>query len=176
MKMNISEKLRRKSPYLQGLAQRKKKTMEKVEEEKAEILINKVLGRDRFFVRDYSIFSFNKPAVSKSYQSPRLKITPGIKIKVKSQTEIDYPEKYQQKEFIADSFAMMYKKRKIKIQKPKPFLNCNNANNHNTINLFTSAGSNIVSTIHNKNNLGSIDEGVMVTNKNFMKNNFNIKL
>lgn len=174
--MNISEKLRRKSPYLQGLAQRKKKTMEKVEEEKAEILINKVLGRDRFFVRDYSIFSFNKPAVSKSYQSPRLKITPGIKIKVKSQTEIDYPEKYQQKEFIADSFAMMYKKRKIKIQKPKPFLNCNNANNHNTINLFTSAGSNIVSTIHNKNNLGSIDEGVMVTNKNFMKNNFNIKL
>lgn len=174
--MNISEKLRRKSPYLQGLAQRKKKTIEKVEEEKAEILINKVLGRDRFFVRDYSIFSFNKPAVSKSYQSPRLKITPGIKIKVKSQTEIDYPEKYQQKEFIADSFAMMYKKRKIKIQKPKPFLNCNNANNHNTINLFTSAGSNIVSTIHNKNNLGSIDEGVMVTNKNFMKNNFNIKL
>ena len=174
--MNISEKLRRKSPYLQGLAQRKKKTMEKVEEEKAEILINKVLGRDRFFVRDYSIFSFNKPAVSKSYQSPRLKITPGIKIKVKSQTEIDYPEKYQQKEFIADSFAMMYKKRKIKIQKPKPFLNFNNANNHNTINLFTSAGSNIVSTIHNKNNLGSIDEGVMVTNKNFMKNNFNIKL
>ena len=176
MKMNISEKLRRKSPYLQGLGQRKKKTIEKVEEEKAEILINKVLGRDRFFVRDYSIFSFNKPAVSKSYQSPRLKITPGIKIKVKSQTEIDYPEKYQQKEFIADSFAMMYKKRKIKIQKPKPFLNCNNANNHNTINLFTSAGSNIVSTIHNKNNLGSIDEGVMVTNKNFMKNNFNIKL
>lgn len=174
--MNISEKLRRKSPYLQGLAQRKKKTMEKVEEEKAEILINKVLGRDRFFVRDYSIFSFNKPAVSKSYQSPRLKITPGIKIKVKSQTEIDYPEKYQRKEFIADSFAMMYKKKKIKIQKPKPFLNCNNANNHNTINLFTSAGSNIVSTIHNKNNLGSIDEGVMVTNKNFMKNNFNIKL
>lgn len=174
--MNISEKLRRKSPYLQGLAQRKKKTMEKVEEEKAEILINKVLGRDRFFVRDYSIFSFNKPAVSKSYQSPRLKITPGIKIKVKSQTEIDYPEKYQPKEFIADSFAMMYKKRKIKIQKPKPFLNFNNANNHNTINLFTSAGSNIVSTIHNKNNLGSIDEGVMVTNKNFMKNNFNIKL
>ena len=174
--MNISEKLRRKSPYLQGLAKRKKKTIEKVEEEKAEILINKVLGRDRFFVRDYSIFSFNKPAVSKSYQSPRLKITPGIKIKVKSQTEIDYPEKYQQKEFIADSFAMMYKKRKIKIQKPKPFLNCNNANNHNTINLFTSAGSNIVSTIHNKNNLGSIDEGVMVTNKNFMKNNFNIKL
>ena len=176
MKMNISEKLRRKSPYLQGLAQRKKKTIEKVEEEKAEILINKVLGRDRFFVRDYSIFSFNKPAVSNSYQSPRLKITPGIKIKVKSQTEIDYPEKYQQKEFIADSFAMMYKKRKIKIQKPKPFLNCNNANNHNTINLFTSAGSNIVSTIHNKNNLGSIDVGVMVTNKNFMKNNFNIKL
>ena len=174
--MNISEKLRRKSPYLQGLAQRKKKTMEKVEEEKAEILINKVLGRDRFFVRDYSIFSFNKPGVSKSYQSPRLKITPGIKIKVKSQTEIDYPEKYQQKEFIADSFAMMYKKKKIKIQKPKPFLNCNNANNHNTINLFTSAGSNIVSTIHNKNNLGSIDVGVMVTNKNFMKNNFNIKL
>ena len=175
MKMNISEKLRSKSPYLKGLAQRKKETMEKVEEEKAEILINKVLGRDRFFVRDYSIFSYNKPAVSKSYQSPRLKITPGIKIKVKSQTEIDYPKKYQQKEYIADSFAMMYKKKKIKIQKPKPFLNCNNANNHNTINLFTSAGSNIVSTIHNKNNLGSIDEGVMVTNKNFMKN-YKIKL
>ena len=174
MKMNISEKLRSKSPYLKGLAQRKKETMEKVEEEKAEILINKVLGRDRFFVRDYSIFSYNKPAVSKSYQSPRLKITPGIKIKVKSQTEIDYPKKYQQKEYIADSFAMMYKKKKIKIQKPKPFINY--PNNHNTINLFTAAGSNIVSTIHNKNNLGSIDEGVMVTNKNFMKKKFNIKL
>ena len=167
MKMNrISDKLHSKSPYLQNLAQRKKKTLEKVEEEKAAILIDKVLGRDHTFIRDYSIFSFNRPSLSKSYQSAHLKITPGIKVKVKSQTEIDYPKKYQQKEYIADSFAMMYKKKKIKIQKPKPFINY--PNNHNTINLFTAAGSNIVSTIHNKNNLGSIDEGVMVT-KNFMK-------
>ena len=174
MKMNISEKLRSKSPYLKGLAQRKKETMEKVEEEKAEILINKVLGRDRFFVRDYSIFSYNKPAVSKSYQSPRLKITPGIKIKVKSQTEIDYPNKYQPKEYIADSFAMMYKQNKIKAKKQKPFSN-NSIHQINKTHLFTSAGSNIVSTIHNKNSIGSIDEGVMVTNKNFMKN-YKIKL
>ena len=102
---------------------------------------------------------------------------PGIKIKVKSQTEIDYPKKYQPKEYNADSFAMMYKQKKIKPQKPKPFSNFNNSNHQiNTSHLFTSAGSNIVSTIHNKNNIGSIDEGVMVTNKNFMKINYKIKL
>ena len=175
MKMNrISDKLHSKSPYLQNLAQRKKKTLEKVEEEKAAILIDKVLGRDHTFIRDYSIFSFNRPSLSKSYQSAHLKITPGIKVKVKSQTEIDYPNKYQPKEYIADSFAMMYKQNKIKAKKQKPFSN-NSIHQINKTHLFTSAGSNIVSTIHNKNSIGSIDEGVMVTNKNFMKN-YKIKL
>lgn len=171
----ISDKLHSKSPYLQNLAQRKKKTLEKVEEEKAAILIDKVLGRDHTFIRDYSIFSFNKPSLSRSYQSAHLKITPGIKVKVKSQTEIDYPKKYQPREYIADSFAMMYKQNKIKKQKQKIY-NFNNSNHQiNKSHLFTSAGSNIVSTIHNKNSIGNIDEGVMVTNKNFMKN-YKIKL
>lgn len=156
-------KLYEKSPYLSSLARRKKKTLERVEEEKASILIDKILGREHTFIRDYSVFSYNKPSVSKSYQGSYLKIKPGIKVKVKSQTEIDYPNRYQPKPFIADSFSMMYKQKHKKQSISSHKLPSSNNK------IFSSVGNNIVTPINNRTNINYIDEGVMVTNKNFMK-------
>ena len=160
----LSSKLYEKSPYLSSLAKRKKKTLERVEAEKASILIDKVLGRDHTFIRDYSVFSYNKPSVSKSYQGTYLKIKPGIKVNVKSQTEIDYPNRYQPKPFIADSFSMMYKQKHKKQSMSSHKLSSSNNNR-----IFSSVGNNIVTTMNNRSNINYIDESVMVTNKNLMK-------
>ena len=67
------------------------------------------MGRDGTFVRDYSIFAINTPTPGNPSQSLKMKISPGVKVSVKSQFEVDYPKRYEKKKIESDQFAQIYK-------------------------------------------------------------------
>ena len=112
MKRNVMLfNLNKKSPYLKQLSERKKKSIERVEEEKAEALIDRVLGRRHIFVRDYSVFAGRKNNFprNRNYEGiSNLHITPDIKLKVKSKIEMEETGKYIDNKR-EDNFAKIYK-------------------------------------------------------------------
>lgn len=99
-----------KSPYLKKLEARKIEKITQNEEDKANYLLDKVLGNDKNFNRDYSVF-FGCSIPPKS-QSPSHKFTvynPGLKLNLKTKTEELFPNKYNLKSIEYDKFSMIYK-------------------------------------------------------------------
>ena len=98
-----------RSKYFENLQRRSQNKQAEVEEGKADLIIDKILGRDKIFNRDYAVFAYNYPAPnSLSHNKVNFHINPNIKINIQSPSENAYPLKYQKKEIESDSFANMY--------------------------------------------------------------------
>ena len=106
----------KKSQYLKNLSRIKTNIIKDIENEKEEILIDKVLGKNKF-ERDYSFFSFpllNPPSSTKEeVQSQKLKFVPNLKVLITSSGERIDPDRYKPKEYSRDKFSNIYKKREI---------------------------------------------------------------
>lgn len=108
-----------KSKYLQELSERRKQSVEKVEGNKADALIDRVLGRNKVFVRDYSVFAVGPRSgkgLLRRNENARygkgsfLYMRPDIKMEVKSRTEVEDPGRFEKcKNYKEDGFARMYK-------------------------------------------------------------------
>lgn len=132
-----------KSPYLKRLENRKIAKMTQNEEDKANYLLDKVLGRETKFNRDYSVFfGCNIPP---HHLSPNHKFSvynPGLKLNLKSKTEELFPNKYTTKSINYDSFAMIYK------TNPKAINNIHSSNLKSAS--LTSAGAAIIKSSNKK--------------------------
>ena len=51
-----------RSKYFENLQRRSQNKQAEVEEGKADLIIDKILGRDKIFNRDYAVFAYNYPA------------------------------------------------------------------------------------------------------------------
>lgn len=111
-----------KSPYLKNLAKRNIISQRKIDEHKKYYLIDKLYGNDIMFKRDYSIFSNSKPLQTQTINNPRLIIKPNLKVFVRSDLEISFPNKYSKKKFQADTFSKIY----LKTQRSKSPINRTN--------------------------------------------------
>ena len=48
-----------RSKYFSNLERRSQKTESKVEDEKVDLIINEILGKNKIFSRDYAVFSYH---------------------------------------------------------------------------------------------------------------------
>jgi hypothetical protein len=102
--------LDKKSSYLKQLGKRKTNEQNKVNEYKSSLLIDRILGNDVLFKRNYAVFSYNKPVVTTTLQKgPRLYIKPNLQVNICSDVEILNPNKYAKKDFKADLFSQIYR-------------------------------------------------------------------
>ena len=121
-----------KNPYFLKLNKRINNTLQNLDEQKADLMINKVLGRDKVFNRDYTIFAYNTPAPIK-YKTKYLKMNmrPDIKLNIASEEDLADPKKYEKLSYKENNFAKIYKKDKdnnfdLQINKNKMKNNNNN--------------------------------------------------
>ena len=102
----------KRSNYLKSLPKLKNDGIKEIENEKAELLIDKFLGLDRF-QRDYSFFNPPlMPANTPSKEDPKkrkIKLLPNLKILITSPLEKEEPERYRQKDYLEDNFSNIYK-------------------------------------------------------------------
>ena len=168
-----NEQLNMKSTYLMKLKNRKMRMVSKVQDNKAEALVDKVFGRNVMFVRDYSVFAVgpkcgsallrrNKNCIWDRGYSSCLHIKPDVKIKVKSKSEIEFPFKYNtHNAYKEDGFTKMYKQ-KLKQQHRNTNINKHKLlkqhyNSHsplNKINSYKHINNSLISSslINNNNN------------------------
>ena len=123
-----------KNPYFLKLNKRINNTLQNLDEQKADLMINKVLGRDKVFNRDYTVFAYNTPAPIK-YKTKYLKMNmrPDIKLNIASEEDLADPKKYEKLSYKENNFAKIYKKDKdnnfdLQINKNKMKNNNNNNN------------------------------------------------
>ena len=119
-----------KNPYFSKLNKRTNNTLQNLDEQKADLMINKVLGRDKVFNRDYTVFAYNTPAPIK-YKSKYLKMNmrPDIKLNIASEEDLADPQKYEKLNYKENDFAKIYKKDKDNnLQNNKTKMKNNNNN------------------------------------------------
>ena len=121
-----------KNPYFLKLNKRINNKLQNLDEQKADLMINKVLGRDKVFNRDYTVFAYNTPAPIK-YKTKYLKMNmrPDIKLNIASEEDLADPKKYEKLSYKENNFAKIYKKDKdnnfdLQINKNKMKNNNNN--------------------------------------------------
>ena len=121
-----------KNPYFLKLNKRINNKLQNLDEQKADLMINKVLGRDKVFNRDYTVFAYNTPAPVK-YKTKYLKMNmrPDIKLNIASEEDLADPKKYEKLSYKENNFAKIYKKDKdnnfdLQINKNKMKNNNNN--------------------------------------------------
>ena len=91
-----------RSKFFLNLRRRCQNKQIKVEERKADLIIDKILGRDKVLNRDYSVFVYNYPApLSSSLNKVNNNINPNIE----SPSENSYSLRYKRKEIQNNSFA-----------------------------------------------------------------------
>ena len=122
-----------KNPYFLKLNKRINNTLQNLDEQKADLMINKVLGRDKVFNRDYTVFAYNTPAPIK-YKTKYLKMNmrPDIKLNIASEEDLADPKKYEKLSYKENNFAKIYKKDKdnnFDLQSNKNKMKNNNNNN-----------------------------------------------
>jgi len=124
-----------KNPYFKKLNKRTNNKLQNLDEQKADLMINKVLGKDKVFNRDYTVFAYNTPAPIK-YKTKYLKMNmrPDIKLNIASEEDLADPKKYEKLNYKENEFAKIYKKDKddnfdYQINKN----NMKNNNNNNNI-------------------------------------------
>jgi hypothetical protein len=102
-----------KNPYFLKLNKRINNKLQNLDEQKADLMINKVLGRDKVFNRDYTVFAYNTPAPIK-YKTKYLKMNmrPDIKLNIASEEDLADPKKYEKLSYKENNFAKIYKKDK----------------------------------------------------------------
>jgi hypothetical protein len=95
-----------RSKFFLNLRRRCQNKQIKIEERKADLIIDKILGRDKVLNRDYSVFVYNYPApLSSSLNKGNNNINPNIKLNIQSPSENSYSLRYKKKEIENDSFA-----------------------------------------------------------------------
>ena len=161
-----------RSKYFLNLSRRSKNKQAEVEENKADLIIDKILGRDKVFNRDYAVFSYNNPApYSLTPNRGNLHINPNIKLNIQSPSENAYPSKYQKKEYESDSFSNMYKNKNIKYMNSK----FNNKRNQGQKNQKTSLTFNeedkFLGVVSNENKKNNNENKLLITNQNYQINN-----
>ena len=91
-----------RSKFFLNLRRRCQNKQIKVEERKADLIIDKILGRDKVLNRDYSVFVYNYPApLSSSLNKVNNNINPNIE----SPSENSYYLRYKKKEIQNNTFA-----------------------------------------------------------------------
>ena len=123
-----------KNPYFLKLNKRINNTLQNLDEQKADLMINKVLGRDKVFNRDYTVFAYNTPAPIK-YKTKYLKMNmrPDIKLNIASEEDLADPKKYEKLSYKENKFTKIYKKDKdndFDLQINKNKIKSNNNNNN----------------------------------------------
>ena len=159
-----------KNPYFLKLNKRINNKLQNLDEQKADLMINKVLGRDKVFNRDYAVFSYNYPApLSLTPNRGNLHINPNIKLNIQSPSENAYPYKYQKKEFESDSFSNMYKNRNIKYLNSK-FNKKNQEQKNQKVNV-NSEEDKFLGVVSNENKKKNNENNILITNQNYKINN-----
>ena len=102
--------LHSKNSYFSQLKKRTNNKIQNLDEEKANLMINKVLGKDKIFNRDYTVFAYNTPAPTK-YKTKYLKMNmrPDIKLNIASKEDLADPKKYEKIDYKESDFAKIYK-------------------------------------------------------------------
>lgn len=98
-----------KTVYLEGLLKKKIDGLKHLEEEKAKLIIDKLLGKYKL-ERNYLFFQIT-PAYIMKRTPQKFKFTPDLKLSIQSQEEKDDPMKYKKKMYDADTFSAIYKVR-----------------------------------------------------------------
>ena len=160
-----------RSKYFLNLSQRSRSKQAEVEESKADLMIDKILGRDKVFNRDYAVFSYNNPApLSLTPNRGSLHINPNIKLNIQSPSENAYPYKYQKKDFKSDSFSNMYKNRNIKYMNSK-FNNKKNQEHKNEKSNLSNDENEFLGIVSNDNKKNNNNENkTLITNQNYKIN------
>ena len=112
LQIHFNNLFNKKSNYLKNLQNLNTEGIKEIENEKAEILIDKCLGINQF-ERDYSFF--NPPLQNSEHSSreeskkKKLKLFPELKILITSPIERNFPDRYKKKDFAEDDFSNIYK-------------------------------------------------------------------
>ena len=99
--------LNNKSIYFKNLSKRVKEKEKKNIKNKSHIVYNKIFGNEKF-IRNYSLYSFNKPILINEVNKVKYHFTPNIKKKILSPTDISFPQRYNIMTPIYDNFSKMF--------------------------------------------------------------------
>ena len=112
LQLHFNYMFNKKSNYLQNLEKLRTEGVKEIENEKANILIDKCLRINKF-ERDYSFF--NRPkigTIASSREEPKnrkFKIIPNLKLLITSPIEKNEPDRYKPKDYLEDNFSNIYK-------------------------------------------------------------------
>lgn len=122
---NFSQKINRKSSYLNHLSNQNVQSLKSLNVKKEGILFDEII--DNKFERNYCLFNpkskktvnVNSEEAKKINYNKNISkkiplLLPYIKIVMTSENEKEFPEKYQKKNFMIDNFAGIYLKPKPK--------------------------------------------------------------
>ncbi len=161
-----------RSKYFLNLSRRSKNKQAEVEENKADLIIDKILGRDKVFNRDYAVFSYNYPApLSLTPNRGNLHINPNIKLNIQSPSENAYPLKYQKKEYESDSFSNMYKNKNLKYMNSKFNNKKNQGQKYQKSSLTNDEEDKFLGVVSNENKKNNNENKLLITNQNYKINN-----
>ena len=156
-----------RSKFFLNLRRRCQNKQIKVEERKADLIIDKILGRDKVLNRDYSVFVYNYPdPLSSSLNKVNNNINPNIE----SPSENSYSLRYKKKEIQNNSFA------NISINKNKKV-----NNTYSNIKQIKKVHKNNIETEENKltgfrgdvnSNKNKINDKILITGEYFNINKY----
>ena len=156
-----------RSKFFLNLRRRCQNKQIKVEERKADLIIDKILGRDKVLNRDYSVFVYNYPApLSSSLNKVNNNINPNIE----SPSENSYYLRYKKKEIQNNTFA------NISINKNKKV-----NNTYSNIKKIKKVHKNNIETEENKltgfrgdvnSNKNKINDKILITGEYFNINKY----
>ena len=156
-----------RSKFFLNLRRRCQNKQIKVEERKADLIIDKILGRDKVLNRDYSVFVYNYPApLSSSLNKVNNNINPNIE----SPSENSYYLRYKTKEIQNNTFA------NISINKNKKV-----NNTYSNIKQIKKVHKNNIETEENKltgfrgdvnSNKNKINDKILITGEYFNINKY----
>ena len=145
----FEEQFNRKSNYFRKLPNKKYEGLKKIEEDKIDLVIDKILGIGEF-KRDYSMFSNPPNKLRKSTENKNL--NKNVRYKLESMLEKDFEKKRQNKRFddLGDIDKKEYesearKFKNVKIYRTLTFKNdTTQPQQNNSPTFFTSIGNNII--------------------------------
>ena len=156
-----------RSKFFLNLRRRCQNKQIKVEERKEDLIIDKILGRDKVLNRDYSVFVYNYPApLSSSLNKVNNNINPNIE----SPSENSYYLRYKKKEIQNNTFA------NISINKNKKV-----NNTYSNIKQIKKVHKNNIETEENKltgfggddnSNKNKINDKILITGEYLNKNKY----
>ena len=156
-----------RSKFFLNLRRRCQNKQIKVEERKADLIIDKILRRDKVLNRDYSVFVYNYPApLSSSLNKVNNNINPNIE----SPSENSYYLRYKKKEIQNNTFA------NISINKNKKV-----NNTYSNIKQIKKVHKNNIETEENKltgfrgdvnSNKNKINDKILITGEYFNINKY----